>query len=108
MPLFDTFRIRGNQFRPIGRFVFWTFVVNLFILMFIGSQHVEIPYVNIWAACTRFYFRWFILILPIVGVIENSLMDLATTNSKRATNNIPTLLMLINTNTITHFFFIYC
>jgi len=33
MPLADTSRIRGNQFRPIMKFFFWIFVVNFFILM---------------------------------------------------------------------------
>lgn len=79
MPILDTSRIRGNQFRPFARFAFWTFVVNFFILMFIGSQHVESPYVEIGAAATAFYFGWFIIITPVVGIIENTLMDIALT-----------------------------
>jgi len=35
MPLVDTSRIRGNQFRPLMRFSFWVFVVCFFILMFL-------------------------------------------------------------------------
>ena len=77
MPILDTSRVRGNQFRPFMRFAFWAFVVNFFILMFIGSQHVESPYVEIGAVATAFYFAWFIIIVPIVGIIENTLMDIA-------------------------------
>lgn len=78
MPLVDTSRIRGNQFRPLMRFSFWVFVVCFFILMFIGSQHVESPYIEIGAIATAFYFGWFVVIVPVIGVIENTLMDIAT------------------------------
>jgi ubiquinol-cytochrome c reductase cytochrome b subunit len=33
MPLLDTSRLRGSQFRPIMKFMFWVFVSNFFILM---------------------------------------------------------------------------
>lgn len=83
MPILDTSRIRGSQFRPFMRFAFWLFVANFFILMFIGSQHVESPYVEIGAAATAFYFLWFIVIVPVVGIVENTLMDIATTPSSQ-------------------------
>ena len=77
MPILDTSRIRGSQFRPLMRFSFWTFVVCFFVLMFIGSQHVESPYVEIGAAATAYYFAWFLVVVPVIGVIENTLMDIA-------------------------------
>lgn len=83
MPILDTSRVRGNQFRPFARFTFWAFVVNFFILMFIGSQHVESPYVEIGAAATAFYFAWFVFITPAVGIIENTLMDIALQQDKK-------------------------
>lgn len=89
MPILDTSRVRGSQFRPFMRFAFWIFVANFFILMFIGSQHVESPYVEIGAAATAFYFLWFIFIVPVVGIVENTLMDIATDKTKLSTSNIP-------------------
>lgn len=65
MPILDTSRIRGSQFRPLMRFSFWTFVVCFFVLMFIGSQHVESPYVEIDAAATAYYFAWFLVVVPV-------------------------------------------
>lgn len=76
MPILDTSRIRGSQFRPLMRFSFWTFVACFFILMFIGSQHVESAYVEIGAA-TAYYFAWFLVVVPAIGIIENTLMDIA-------------------------------
>lgn len=47
MPLLDTSRVRGSQFRPLMRWAFWLFVSNFFILMYIGSQHVEEPFITV-------------------------------------------------------------
>jgi ubiquinol-cytochrome c reductase cytochrome b subunit len=78
MPILDTSRVRGNQFRPLMRGTFWSFVRIFFILMFLGSQHAEEPFVTLGAVFTRLYFGWFIILLPLVGIIENTLMDIAT------------------------------
>ncbi|RYE15141.1 MAG: cytochrome b [Rickettsiales bacterium] len=85
MPLLDTSRIRGNQFRPLNRFFFWTFVACFFILMFIGSQHVEDPYVGIGAAATVYYFGYFLFIVPITGLMENTLMDISVSENTTTT-----------------------
>jgi ubiquinol-cytochrome c reductase cytochrome b subunit len=78
LPITDVSRIRGMAFRPAMKFFFWAFVVNFFILMWIGSQHPNSPFVEIGQVATGFYFAWFIIIVPMVGLIENTLMDLAT------------------------------
>jgi ubiquinol-cytochrome c reductase cytochrome b subunit len=78
LPFTDLSRIRGSQFRPIMKFAFWFFVVDFFLLMFIGSQHPNSPYVEIGQAATAFYFAWFIAIVPFAGVLDNSLFDVAT------------------------------
>ena len=77
LPITDLSKIRGNEFKPISKFIFWAFVINFFILMWIGSQHPESPYVEIGQISTTFYFAWFLVIVPIVGIIENTLMDIA-------------------------------
>ncbi|YP_001504351.1 apocytochrome b (mitochondrion) [Pleurotus ostreatus] len=76
LPLVDVSRIRGNQFRPAMKLAFWFFVVDFFILMWIGSQHPNSPYVEIGQIATAFYFSWFLVIIPVIGIIENSLFDL--------------------------------
>jgi ubiquinol-cytochrome c reductase cytochrome b subunit len=80
MPIVDTSRVRGNQFRPLMKFFFWVFVANFFILMWIGSQHPNSPFVEVGQVATALYFAWFVIIVPLTGVIENTLMDLALTN----------------------------
>nr|QNH82625.1 apocytochrome b [Dioszegia changbaiensis] len=78
MPLVDTSRVRGSQFRPLMRFAFWIFVTDFFLLMYIGSQHAEEPYITIGGIATVVYFGWFLVIVPVVGIIEKTLMDIAT------------------------------
>ena len=85
LPLTDLSRTRGNQFRPAMKLFFWFFVVDFIILMWIGSQHPNEPYVTIGQAATAFYFAWFLIIVPAIGIFENTLMDVAI-NSKTSNN----------------------
>lgn len=81
LPLTDLSRIRGNQFRPAMKLAFWFFVVDFIILMWIGSQHPDSPYLEIGQVATAFYFLWFLVLVPLIGLIENTLFDLGI-NSK--------------------------
>lgn len=78
MPVLDTGRLRGGQFRPVWRFAFWALVVNLVLLGWLGSQHAEEPYVTIGAIATVTYFSWYLILVPMVGIIENTLADTAS------------------------------
>jgi ubiquinol-cytochrome c reductase cytochrome b subunit len=80
LPITDLSRIRSMAFRPAMRILFWAFAVNFFILMWIGACHPESPYLEIGQIATVFYFAWFIIIVPIVGILENTLFDIATIN----------------------------
>nr|YP_009710773.1 apocytochrome b [Amanita thiersii]QFZ98726.1 apocytochrome b [Amanita thiersii] len=80
LPLTDVSRIRGNQFRPAMKLAFWFFVVDFIILMWIGSQHPTTPFVEIGQVATAFYFAWFLIIIPLIGLVENTLFDTALEN----------------------------
>jgi ubiquinol-cytochrome c reductase cytochrome b subunit len=82
LPLTDLSRNRGSQFRPAMKLAFWFFVVDFIILMWIGSQHPETPYVEIGQIATAFYFLWFLVIVPFIGISENTLMDIAIDTKK--------------------------
>jgi quinol-cytochrome oxidoreductase complex cytochrome b subunit len=85
LPFTDLSRIRGSSFRPAMKLAFWFFVVDFFILMWIGSQHPNEPYVTIGQVATALYFAWFLIIVPAIGIFENTLMDVAL-QSKTSTN----------------------
>jgi len=69
------------QFRPIIKFFFWLFIADFLILMWIGSNHAEPPFILIGQIASIYYFSYFLIILPITSVIENILADLATENN---------------------------
>jgi len=83
MPILDTSRIRGNQFRPLSRIAFWLFAVDFLILMWIGAMHPEYPYYDIGAYATIYYFVHFLVIVPGVGILENTLMDVAVNKTSK-------------------------
>jgi ubiquinol-cytochrome c reductase cytochrome b subunit len=81
MPYTDLSKLRGIQFRPLSKIVFYIFVANFLILMQLGAKHVESPFIEFGQISTALYFAHFLIIVPSVTLLENSLMDLAT-NSK--------------------------
>jgi len=46
--------------------------------MYLGACHVEDPFITVGQISTALYFLWFVLIVPVIGVVENTLLDLAT------------------------------
>jgi ubiquinol-cytochrome c reductase cytochrome b subunit len=81
MPLLDDGRGRGDVHRPLSRLAFWVFVGIFFLLMFLGSQHAEEPYITVGAIATLAYFLWFVLLVPVIGMMENSSFDGTNTPS---------------------------
>jgi len=76
MPILDTSRVRGATFRPLLRAAFWILVADFWVLMILGSQHVEAPFIVLGQLATALYFGWFFVIIPAIGIIENTLADL--------------------------------
>ena len=81
MPFTDLSRLRGIQFKPLSKIVFFIFAANFLILMQLGAKHVESPFVELGQISTALYFSHFLIIVPIITLVENSLIDL-TTNAK--------------------------
>jgi ubiquinol-cytochrome c reductase cytochrome b subunit len=81
MPVLDTSRVRGGQFRPLWRIAFWFLVVDVVLLGWLGSQHAEEPYITIGAIASIFYFGWYLILVPLVGIVENTLSDLEVSES---------------------------
>ena len=76
MPFTDLSRSRGLQFRPLSKVAFYIFVANFLILMQLGAKHVESPFIEFGQISTLLYFSHFLIIVPIVSLIENSLIEL--------------------------------
>jgi ubiquinol-cytochrome c reductase cytochrome b subunit len=81
LPFTDLSKLRGIQFRPLSKIAFFIFVANFLILMQLGAKHVESPFIEFGQISTALYFAHFLIIIPFITLLENSLIDLAT-NSK--------------------------
>jgi ubiquinol-cytochrome c reductase cytochrome b subunit len=82
LPFTDLGRSRGFQFRPISKFAFYLFGVVFITLGRLGAVHVEDPFIIMGQIYAVIYFAYFIVILPIVSSLENSLTDIAYTEEK--------------------------
>jgi ubiquinol-cytochrome c reductase cytochrome b subunit len=87
MPFVDLGRSRGLQFRPFSKFLYFSFVVNFLILMWLGAKHVESPYIELGQICTILYFSYFLILVPIIGLIENTMVDLINSYNHVSTLN---------------------
>jgi len=81
LPYTDLSKLTGIQFRPLSKIAFFVFIANFLILMQLGAKHVESPFIEFGQISTALYFAHFLIIIPFITLLENSLIDLAT-NSK--------------------------
>lgn len=69
----DLTKLRGIQFKPVFKILFFMFVANLLLLMVLGAKHVESPFVEIGQLATLFYFVYFLVIIPAFSLYENGI-----------------------------------
>ena len=79
LPFVDFSRTRGNKtLNPINMAFFTVFVCNLLVLGLIGANHAAEPFILLGQICTTIYFAYFIIVVPIVSILQNTFLDLAT------------------------------
>jgi ubiquinol-cytochrome c reductase cytochrome b subunit len=70
IPWLDTSRVRSAKYRPIYKWFLWLFFFSVLALGYLGGKPAEGVYVA-WAQLfTAYYFAFFLLIMPILGVME--------------------------------------
>lgn len=74
LPFVHTSNLRGLAFRPLGKFLYWSFMMNFILLTWIGSKPVEDPYIFIGQISSIFYFSYFLILVPLSGMLENILI----------------------------------
>ena len=72
MPVVGYTKAKSSKFNTLVQFMFWLFVGDVFLLMWLGACVVEQPYVFISQIATVFYFSYFLIILPLLGFLESS------------------------------------
>jgi ubiquinol-cytochrome c reductase cytochrome b subunit len=76
MPFTDLSRSRGIQFRPLSKIAFYIFIANFLVLMVLGAKHVESPFIEFGQISTIIYFSHFLILVPLLSLLENSLVEL--------------------------------
>ena len=75
LPLINFSDKRSSKFRPFHLFFYWLLVSDFLILGWIGQKPVESPFIEIGMFSTFFYFFYFLVLTPLVGLVESLLID---------------------------------
>jgi ubiquinol-cytochrome c reductase cytochrome b/c1 subunit len=70
LPWLDTSRVRSARYRPLFKQFFWLWVIACIGLGYLGSKPPEGAYVLISRIFTAYYFGFFFIILPLLGIFE--------------------------------------
>jgi ubiquinol-cytochrome c reductase cytochrome b/c1 subunit len=72
LPWLDTSRVKSAAYRPVYRVFFWVLVAAGVGLGYLGSQPPEGGYVIVARILTTYYFVHFLIILPLLGLVEQT------------------------------------
>ena len=89
IPWLDLSNVRSAKYRPVFKWFLWAFFFSVLALGYLGGKPPEGSYV-IWSRIyTFYYFAFFLLVMPILGLIEtptklpNSISDAVLGSSGR-------------------------
>ncbi len=77
-PWLDTSTVRSGRYRPMFKWWFAVLVIDFVILMWVGAMPAEPPYTTISLLASYYWFAYFLVILPLLGVFEKPLPRPAT------------------------------
>ncbi len=78
LPWLDTSAVRSGRYRPAFRWWFWVFIVNFLVLTWVGAMPAEGIYTTIALIGTAYWFAYFLVIMPLLGVLEKPMTPPAT------------------------------
>ena len=70
LPWLDRSPVRSSRYRPMYKWFFWVLMVDLAFLFYLGGAAAEEPFVMMSQIATAYYFLHFLVILPIVSMME--------------------------------------
>jgi ubiquinol-cytochrome c reductase cytochrome b subunit len=95
LPWLDTSKVRSGNYRPLFKGFFWIFAIVCVALGYLGSKPAEGLYVVFSRILTVYYFAHFLVILPLLGLIEtpkplpSSISDDVLSKKRPATAAVP-------------------
>ncbi|PHQ94201.1 MAG: cytochrome b [Marinosulfonomonas sp.] len=73
VPWLDTSSVRSGKYRPMFKWWYRLLIIDFIVLMWCGAQPAEGIYGTIALIASAYWFGYFLVILPILGVIEKPL-----------------------------------
>ena len=70
LPWLDRSPVRSAHYRPMYRIFYIVFIINMLALGYLGVQNAEGIYIILGRTCTAWYFIHFLIIMPLLNVIE--------------------------------------
>ncbi|MEO1950955.1 cytochrome b/b6 [Thioclava sp.] len=69
-PWLDTSKVRSGAYRPMFKWWFWLLAIDFMVLMWVGAMPTDgiYPYISLIGA--TYWFVYFLVILPLLGLIE--------------------------------------
>ncbi len=69
-PWLDTSSVRSGQYRPMFRWWYRLLVIDFMVLMWVGARDTNFPHDWISLIGSTYWFAYFLIILPLLGLIE--------------------------------------
>ena len=84
LPWIDRCKVRSGDFRPTFKLLYWVFIVNAFVLGYLGAMPAEGIYITLGRIALTIYFGYFIALwwisknektLPLPESISKAVLD---------------------------------
>jgi ubiquinol-cytochrome c reductase cytochrome b/c1 subunit len=70
LPWLDRSPVRSARFRPLYKQFFWIFVIDCFVLGYVGANPPEGYFVILGQVATAYYFAHFLIVIPLLNFLE--------------------------------------
>lgn len=75
IPFTYTGYIRNTTYRPLFKIFYWLLVTSFLSLMWLGQAPMNDPFIWLGQVFGAYYFAFFLVIIPLVGIVENKLVN---------------------------------
>jgi ubiquinol-cytochrome c reductase cytochrome b subunit len=75
IPFSYTGYIRNTTYRPLFKIFYWLLVADFATLMWVGQAPITDPFILLGQLASVYYFGFFLVLVPIIGIIETKLMN---------------------------------
>ena len=75
IPFTYTGYVRNTTYRPLFKIFYWLLVADFLTLMWVGQAPITDPFILLGQLASVYYFSFFIILIPLIGIIENKLVS---------------------------------